>query len=80
MCFSLHIDLVLKSMILRKGWLVPISVFAVFFYIISPIICFVDLTTKVFLCIILSLEFCTIVCKIGQMTKTTELFILKWVL
>ena len=31
MCFSLHFDLVLKSMISRKGWLVPISVFAVFF-------------------------------------------------
>lgn len=37
------------------------------------------LTTKVFFCIFLSLEFCTIACKIGQMIKTNELFVLIWV-
>ena len=78
MCFSLRVNLVLILRISRKGWLVPISVFDVFSYILSYNF-FVYLTTKVFLCIIWSLELCTIVCKIGQMTKTTELFILIWV-
>jgi hypothetical protein len=77
MCFSLRINLVLKSRISRKGWLVPTSVFDCF--LVIYIFLEMNVTTKVFFCIFLLLEFCTIVCKIRQMIKTNELFILIWV-